>query len=591
MIFFKKINLKNSSESQHSKKIKLLSTNNIEDDAHNSFFKIKNSYSFNEVKSNFEKNLLKWHLLGCKECHSAKLYNHSTPFEDNFVCNKCTQRKRLNASHYFKTHGPKNMPKELIEYPLSFVEEQIIALVYVNQYIMVRDKGVYASKGHCINFAQDISPIAQELPRLEEDIPIIIIRKKNSNLTFFDLKLRRKYISEWLNFLKYKSKIPGYNNMNINLNNLNLIPENGYLTKFREIQTEDDIKTIQNSLQSDYDILKTNSKSDILSESFNNSLNLEENPDDDDAEKTYQTGVVLPNNNLDSESTLINKLVSKSKFKNEPIKLPPILPFPSHSSIPLNEYSTAYLASMAFPTLFPYGSGDPFEIDEQFNRETFLEKVKHLIGYYEIINNRKKFRFAIHSRFILWIYNIQYRHATLNQGKFYLKQHPDHANLTIDQLKMKIENGDKSILKSIQRYMATIPGTSSFWFQLRCDLTSIIKSKGPPTAFFTLSFPTHYDPYLHEILKIPKNSSYNEIDSFLKEAPHIVNEYFIHKYNEFKLEWLEKRLKGLPEFGGWIWSRFEWQFRDVIHVHGLIRFGNGCFDCYEASEICIEGLY
>lgn len=35
------------------------------------------------------------------------------------------------------------------------------------------------------------------------------------------------------------------------------------------------------------------------------------------------------------------------------------LPWPTVGSEPLNEYVTPYLATMAFPTLFPDGKGDP----------------------------------------------------------------------------------------------------------------------------------------------------------------------------------------------------------------------------------------
>ncbi len=80
---------------------------------------------------------------------------------------------------------------------------------------MVRGKRVYASKGHCLNFAQDISgiiKIAKIIPRLEEYIPLIIIRKTNSDLTCFNLKLRRKHITVWINNL-IDNKIPGYKNV------------------------------------------------------------------------------------------------------------------------------------------------------------------------------------------------------------------------------------------------------------------------------------------------------------------------------------------------------------------------------------------
>ena len=63
---------------------------------------------------------------------------------------------------------------------------------------------------------------------------------------------------------------------------------------------------------------------------------------------------------------------------------------------------------MAFPYLFPYGTGCPFEINAKRKSESLIEIVRHLINYCEEINGVREYRFAKHSRFILWIYNIIY---------------------------------------------------------------------------------------------------------------------------------------------------------------------------------------
>ena len=54
------------------------------------------------------------------------------------------------------------------------------------------------------------------------------------------------------------------------------------------------------------------------------------------------------------------------------------LPWPRLSEKPLNEFETEGLATMAFPTLFPYGTGDP----TTKNREhpiSYTDFFKHLI--------------------------------------------------------------------------------------------------------------------------------------------------------------------------------------------------------------------
>jgi hypothetical protein len=87
---------------------------------------------------------------------------------DSFLCPSCRQP---NGKDYFRESGyPGRIPDELRNYPLTFVEEQVIALVSVNQYVYVNGRGGHMTSGHCINFAQDIGRIATVLPRLGNEI-------------------------------------------------------------------------------------------------------------------------------------------------------------------------------------------------------------------------------------------------------------------------------------------------------------------------------------------------------------------------------------------------------------------------------------
>ena len=52
---------------------------------------------------------------------------------------------------------------------------------------------------------------------------------------------------------------------------------------------------------------------------------------------------------------------------------------------PLNEYQTSFLATMAFPTLFPDGKGDP--TNQSLKRDIpLLYRVRHLIKFAEKVN-------------------------------------------------------------------------------------------------------------------------------------------------------------------------------------------------------------
>ena len=76
---------------------------------------------------------------------------------------------------------------------------------------------------------------------------------------------------------------------------------------------------------------------------------------------------------------------------NDPLEWPPI------ESTPINEFYTEGLATMVFPTLFPYGKGDP-TCNGRHHAVTLTETFKHLERYCDILPDGKfHWRFAAHA--------------------------------------------------------------------------------------------------------------------------------------------------------------------------------------------------
>ena len=90
--------------------------------------------------------------------------------------------------------------------------------------------------------------------------------------------------------------------------------------------------------------------------------------------------------------------------------------WPDIAGRPINEFRTPGLATQAFPTLFPYGTGDPTYPGRQ--RDVSLtERFKHLIRYGERdASNYLHWRFASHPRFPYWALNMKF------DTSFFLKQ-------------------------------------------------------------------------------------------------------------------------------------------------------------------------
>lgn len=121
------------------------------------------------------------------------------------------------------------------------------------------------------------------MPRLSEDIPIIVVQTKGSSTGSRDLKVRRAHVLTWLRWLKENSVVPGYKNMQIDMGRVENLPEDGYVDGIRVIETDETFEHLGNTRDD----------------------NMETIPDDDDINPLSDTGVPLPHENRQSEEEII----------------------------------------------------------------------------------------------------------------------------------------------------------------------------------------------------------------------------------------------------------------------------------------------
>ena len=97
------------------------------------------------------------------------------------------------------------------------------------------------------------------------------------------------------------------------------------------------------------------------------------------------------------------------------------MPWPTADNEPINEYLTLFLATLAFPTLFPDDKGYP--TNPSLRRDIPLgERVKHLLKFGEHKNGKWVYRFATHPRYAYWALNRIQRKRILQQTGMFLKQ-------------------------------------------------------------------------------------------------------------------------------------------------------------------------
>ena len=246
--------------------------------------------------------------------------------------------------------------------------------------------------------------------------------------------------------------------------------------------------------------------------------------------------------------------------------------WPDISGQPLNEFRTPCLATQAFPTLFPYGTGDPTNPGRHHD-VSLTEGFKHLMKYGErTAPNNLHWRFANHPRFPYWALNMKIRHQLISQAKVYLHHYPGDAHLTVEELRAMVNClNSENLMKRLQRYAPKVQGSNQYWFQRYQELWALLDQKGPPTFFWTVSSADIYWPELHKLMMHPYTEA-STTHSMRMQAvinnPHITDWYFSFKLSD----WIEHWLYTLD--AEWHWYRYEYQARGSTHAHGCTKLKN-----------------
>ena len=116
---------------------------------------------------------------------------------------------------------PHHLPK------LSEIEEMLIARVYPVMKTYRLKGGTIGYKGDVLNIEQDIGGLVSSLPQRINQLPVMIVRKQNTNVAvgYKDFRVRRQAIQQWLTFLHANN--PLYADINIDFDLLSQLPEDG----------------------------------------------------------------------------------------------------------------------------------------------------------------------------------------------------------------------------------------------------------------------------------------------------------------------------------------------------------------------------
>ena len=282
----------------------------------------------------------------CLEAWPLKLSSCSvaTP---KYRCFRCSRDKK-QAQRFSKENNmiPCKVPPEL--QGLTQVEEMLIARALPLISVYLKPGGQRGYSGHCINLPQHVEELASSLPRLPRELSVIVVKVKTKDNNFKDLLVRRQKVADALLWLI--SNNPCYKDVKIDQCSLNCLPKHGIPCDLISVERES-----QDSQCSEPD-LGIQNEDDIV---YN--------------EETEMNSF-LPIPQCEQQEMVAIQEQLSSTHHNEAISWPKL------DTDPLNEYKTPFLATMAFPTLFPDGKGDPTN-PSLYQDVPLGEAIKHLLKY------------------------------------------------------------------------------------------------------------------------------------------------------------------------------------------------------------------
>ena len=358
----------------------------------------------------------------CSICHEAWPLKSKPKSPSDYECSRCFRDKKSPKKFSLENSMiPSAIPQELKD--LTQVEEMLIARALPIMRVYIKPGGQRGYSGHCINLPQNVKELATSLPRYPNELSVIVVKAKGKNNTFKDLTVRKQKVHNALLWLIQNN--PHYCDLQINATALNSLPENGVPPGLMTVETDDDIVPDDNC-SPDVGPPTDNPSEDIV---YNDS--------------TEMSSFLPVGEQQQQEIEAVRNQLSE----NQP------MPWPTIETEPINEYQISHLATMAFPTLFPDGKGDP--TNSGILRDVPLqERIKHLLKFAEVIHDKWIYRFASHPRFSYWAFNMIQRKRILQQSGIFLKQNPGEAHLTIDELReMAASNNTNVFMSKLSRYV------------------------------------------------------------------------------------------------------------------------------------------
>ena len=543
----------------------------------------------------------------CTVCKESKIT--SDDVAEDGICRRCS-RDYVDNERKFFTYGMDNNldPYCGNGYPfhlpaLSTVEELLISKVFVVMTCYrLSHTGEYGYKGHCLNLQTDLGrrlEIFSVLPHLPEKLPIYVIRvlHANSNGTGKLFKVNLHKCLRWLRWLKINN--PHYHDVVIDYDRYDRLV--GLANSFGDLDLVDYLPGAVELITDNNDSAEEKNADDVESEIANGpeqggatGVSVEDNEDNIEDGHLFVSSESL---NQNYESTIKELLNNNLGTESNPLDI-------DFSGPMVSDYDTPGLQGLAFPTLFPYGTGD-VTIDSRTKDVSTTNAFKHYLQFsvYDEYNKILVFPFSKHKRWMHWAQNLEERHRFLSQRRVFLRRNSKLENISEESLRRIVTTQGpdfEELISSMQLYNSNIVGSNAYFYKRRRELEALMEVKGIPTAWFTFSAADNHWCDLHDLLYKKNevrihNRRYVDLNekeklvfrmNILQNYHHDVDKYFYMRFQAFLKEYFSENCLDME----YCWFRVEYQSRGTAHVHGCYKLKSdpGISDLCETIR---EGRY
>ena len=355
---------------------------------------------------------------------------------------------------------------------LNTVEVAAISLICPMLCIYKLRGGGSGLRGHSVSFPQDVQQFVNRLPRRPEDLPYIVFKAPNQSIP---LTANRHHIYNALVFLKQSN--PDYAKIVIDMENVSQYPVDSS-TPVQNIPTIDSEPCL-----SDVNAVPATEENPPIIDSH------ADQDTDEMVETVAQCGV-----QTSAMYDQIRRVLVPDQQRSS--QQQPTIDWPPRDNQPASEWEPGFF-SKSFPNLFPYGTADITK-PRIGKKPEFMAYIRHLS---RLADNR----FAKDHRFLLHVTSMHMRHKALTLGNVYASK--VCKDMTMRELKAKVDEEDDTIMKSLVTFASQIPGTKGFFSQESKKAVAMerwirIMSAGDEmfNVFLTFSLPDIHIEELHRLL-------------------------------------------------------------------------------------------